>query len=532
MSYSIVEPDDLQSWLQDGNELALLDVREHGLYGEGHLFFAVPLPYSRLEIDIARLVPRVSTRVVLCDTDEVIAIKAAHRLAALGYANLHVLRGGVEGWRDAGYTLFAGVNVPSKTFGELVEHYCDTPSVSATELSRMLAENHKLVVLDGRPYHEYRKMSIPGAVCCPNGELAYRIDALVPDDDTVVVVNCAGRTRSIIGAQTLINLGIANPVFALENGTQGWFIEGLALEHGSDRKYGPPGNLEHARARSQRLAQRLNVPYADASMVSQWLREDQRSVFLCDVRSEEEFAAGSLPGAQHTPGGQLIQATDQYVGVRGARIVVFDAEGVRASVVAGWLRQMGHDAYVLQASLQQAQAQLLEAGARFGPLLPRRGLPEPLPAMEARAVHQAMQKQACTLVDLRASSAYRAGHAAGSVWAIRPRIVEQLQELAAPFVFIADEPLIAALAGQELNAEAFILDGGWSAWEAAGLPVVRNSDTPPDSERIDYLFFVHDRHDGNREAALQYLAWEVGLLEQLEPHERAIFQPVALPTVG
>jgi hypothetical protein len=31
-------------------------------------------------------------------------------------------------------------------------------------------------------------------------------------------VNCAGRTRSIIGTQSLINAGVPNPVTALRNG--------------------------------------------------------------------------------------------------------------------------------------------------------------------------------------------------------------------------------------------------------------------------------------------------------------------------
>ena len=109
-----------------------------------------------------------------------------------------------------------------------------------------------LVVLDGRPFDEYRKMTIPGSVCCPNGELGYRVHDLVPDESTPIVVNCAGRTRSIIGAQTLINLGLKNPIYALENGTQGWYLEDFQLEHGSTRRYAEevsPGALPGAATR-------------------------------------------------------------------------------------------------------------------------------------------------------------------------------------------------------------------------------------------------------------------------------------------
>ncbi|NYT84824.1 rhodanese-like domain-containing protein [Pollutimonas harenae] len=521
MTNRTIEPHEVQDWLYDGRELAFLDVREHGLYGEGHPLFATPLPYSRLELDITRLVPRRSVRVVLFDDDESIAGKAAQRLAAIGYGNVHIVRGGSRGWKDAGYVLFAGVNVPSKTFGELVEHTCRTPRISAAELSRMMEDGHSLLVLDGRPFNEYRKMNIPQAVCCPNGELAYRIHELVPDEKTTVVINCAGRTRSIIGAQTLINLGIPNPVFALENGTQGWYLEGLDLEHGSKRKYSEVMANEDARARSEWLAQQLDVPYVDAVTVLDWLVQGECSVFLCDVRTEEEFNTATLPGAQHTPGGQLIQATDQYVGVRGAHIVLFDDDGVRAPVVAGWLRQMGHDAYVLKQTLTQASG--FNWPEAMVPALPL------LPLMPAKSVHDRIEKGQCIVVDVRASASYRAGHVPGAVWAIRPRIAEQLQGRKPPFILVADDPGVAALAALELPAEAYLLEGGMDAWEAAGYPLMATSNVPPDAERIDYLFFVHDRHDGNREAARQYLAWETGLLAQLEPREHDMFKPVVVP---
>ena len=63
------EPVALKAALHDGGELAVLDVREHGQYGESHLFHATPLPYSRLELEIRRLVPRFGVRLVVCDDD-------------------------------------------------------------------------------------------------------------------------------------------------------------------------------------------------------------------------------------------------------------------------------------------------------------------------------------------------------------------------------------------------------------------------------------------------------------------------------
>src|SRR6202521_1086984 len=127
----------LKAWLGDDREIALIDVSEHGQYGSGHLFFAVPLPYSRFELDLPALVPNPAVRLVLCDDGDGVASRAATRAETLGYENVHVLTGGAAAWRQAGYTLYAGVNVPSKTFGELVEHQRHTPRVTAQALQAM-----------------------------------------------------------------------------------------------------------------------------------------------------------------------------------------------------------------------------------------------------------------------------------------------------------------------------------------------------------------------------------------------------------
>jgi len=519
---SFVTAQTLKAWLHDGAEIALFDVREHGQYGEAHLFYAIPLPYSRLEIDAPRLAPRRAVRMVVYDDNDGVATRAAERLAAIGYTNVHVLQGGAQGWTDAGFTLFAGVNVPSKTFGELVEMAYHTPRVTARELAAMRERGDEVVILDGRPVSEYLKMTIPSSICCPNGELGYRIGELVPDPATPIVVNCAGRTRSIIGAQTLINLGIPNPVMALENGTQGWFLEDLPLEHGSTRRYPDAvttDRLEGLREASQQLATRFAVPEVDAATLARWAELGTHSLFLCDVRTPEEFAAGTLPGAQHAPGGQLIQATDQYVGVRHARLVLFDADGVRAPIVASWLRQLGHDAYVLRGGLASDAALPVPAPA----LLPV------LPEISADALAGALAAGTAQVIDLRQSMAFRRAHVPGATWAIRPRLPALPADR--EVVLIADAPHIAELAAADWNALAprakpplKLLAGGFAAWTAAGHATEGTKNAPPDADCIDYLFFVHDRHDGNKAAARQYLAWETGLLAQLDAQELGAFR--------
>ncbi|AOY94949.1 sulfurtransferase [Cupriavidus sp. USMAA2-4] len=520
----------LKAWLHDDEEIALFDVREHGQYGEGHPFLAVPLPYSRFELDLGRLAPSLATRIVLADDGDGVAALAARAAAALGYRRVFTLAGGVPAWQAAGYVLFAGVNVPSKTFGELAEHHYGTPRVSAAELAALQAGAAAPVVLDGRPLGEFRKMNIPGARCCPNGELAWRLRDLVPDPSTPIVINCAGRTRSIIGAQTLINLGVPNPVYALENGTQGWYLNDFTLEHGGTAHYPEhtrPAGQEAARQAAEALAGRAGVPRIDAATAAQWLADADRSTFLCDVRTPEEFAAGSLPGAQHTPGGQLIQATDQYLGVRRARLVLFDAEGVRALVVASWLRQMGHDAVVLAGGLETGRAAGLAAPAPLAT-----GAGSALAEVAPGELRDGLAAQQMAALDLRPGMAFRAARVPGSLWSIRPRLAADLAGVPRDTTLvIVGEADLAALAAADLAALGYgdvrRLAGGIEAWEAAGLPLRRGNGAPealPDARCIDFLFFVHDRHDGNKEAARRYLAWETGLVAQLDAQELALFR--------
>jgi rhodanese-related sulfurtransferase len=513
----------LKAMLHDGAEIALLDVREAGQFGESHLLFATPLPYSRLELDVGALVPRRTVRIVLCDDGSLgVAARAAARLQSLGYSDVAVLDGGTRGWAAAGYALFKGVNVPSKLFGELVEHEYGTPRVTVQELARMKAAGEDFVLFDGRPLHEHHKMTIPGSTCVPNAELPLRVPSLVRNPKTRIVVNCAGRTRSILGAQTLINFGVPNPVYALENGTQGWVLADFPLERGSTRRYPEAvdeSTLPGLQAATRNLMERHAIKSVASRQVEAWLGETDRTTYLCDVRTPEEYQAGSIPGAVHAPGGQLIQATDQWVGVRGARIVLIDGgENVRAPVVASWLKQLGCDACVLEGGVRAA----LRGVTAPGPALPE------LPRVSAPELKQDLGAARCAVFDLGASMAFRKAHVPGSRWSIRPRLTADARPVKGPVVLMADEPDVARLAATELLdaglRDVKLLAGGLAAWTGAGYATEPSPETPPDAECIDYLFFVHDRHAGNREAMRQYLAWETGLMAQLDAQDRSAFR--------
>jgi rhodanese-related sulfurtransferase len=521
---TLIDPDTLKKWLHDGQEIATIDVREYGQYGEEHLFYIVSTPYSKLESEVQRLVPRKQVRLVVIGDDAgALSLKAIKRLSEMGYNKLHILNGGMSAWKKAGYEVFAGVNLPSKAFGELAEHAFNTPRISATELDQKIKNNEDLVVLDGRPFTEFKKMSIPTAICCPNGELPLRIDDLVSNPNTTIVINCAGRTRSIIGAQTLINLGIPNKVLALENGTQGWYLADLKLDHGQTKKHAlniEQNNLAQRKSRARALAQKHGVKFVDRAVVKQWQQEAQRTTFICDVRTPEEYAQGTVHGAQHCPGGQLVQATDQYVGIRGARLVLVDNEGVRAPAMASWLAMLGWDVSVWDDAFELIKNQQDHVQREIQ-------TPDTID-LPAEKIEKHL-KAGALLLDLRPSMQYRTGHIKSAIWSIRPQfdqLAEKVKEQTV--ILLSEDKTIASLAAidlKELGVKTIYINTQKTIdWEAAHLFVENTPNNPPDEQCIDYLFFVHDRHDGNKDAARQYLAWEINLLTQIDEQEKAGFK--------
>jgi rhodanese-related sulfurtransferase len=350
-----IDPAALKARIAGTGEIAVLDVREERLFAAGHVLLARSLPLSRFELGLTALVPRRATPVALIDDDDGLAERAARALAQFGYTDVSILGGGLAAWRAAGFGAFGGVNVPSKAFGEFVEERFHTPSISAEELQAKIDAGEKLVILDSRPWSEYVRMSIPGGIDVPGAELAYRVHDVAPSPDTLVVVNCAGRTRSIIGAQSLINAGVPNRVVALRNGTMGWELAGFVPERNAARRAPEVSadGLARARAAASRVAARFGVRTIDMTALEAFRREaESRSLYLLDVRSPEEYEAGHLSGSVAAPGGQLVQATDRYVGTLRARLVLVDDTAVRATMTAAWLCQMGWaDTFVLKGGL-------------------------------------------------------------------------------------------------------------------------------------------------------------------------------------
>jgi rhodanese-related sulfurtransferase len=347
MTMPSITPTEVRTALLLGREIALLDVRHEAEFATGHPLFAANMAAGRIALEAEARLPRKDVLIVLYDDGQGLVPQAADGLATLGYSNIHQLDGGLKGWKRAGYELFQDVNSYAKAFGELVEHRRHTPSLAAEEVGALIADGANIQILDVRRFDEYATMNIPGSISVPGAELVLRAGRAAPDPETTIIVNCAGRTRSIIGTQSLINAGVANKVRALRNGTIGWTLAKQQLDHGSSTR-GGIGAIEGGEAGARDVAYRAGVRHIGAVEMVALQAEAYRTLYCFDVRSEEEYIAGHLAGFRHYPGGQLVQEIDMAAPVRGARIVLTDDRRVRADMTASWLAQMGWEVYVLE----------------------------------------------------------------------------------------------------------------------------------------------------------------------------------------
>ncbi len=508
-NFRLVTPTAVKAMLGDGRELALIDVREELIYSHSHLLWARNVPLSRFELRFARLVPRKTTRIVLCDDIDGLAARAARVLSDAGYTDISYLDGGARAWEAAHCVLFSGMHVPSKAFGEFIEHEAGTPSISPQELATLQRSGADIKILDSRPFDEYSRISIPGGVNVPGAELVLRVRDLVPSPETTIVVNCAGRTRSIIGAQSLIDAGVPNKVVALRNGTMGWHLAGLTCATGKADRFSDISNkgLEFAKAAAKQVAQRCGIQQIDRAALERFRADESRTTYLFDVRDPSEYVQGHLPGAVSAPGGQLVQATDTYVGTLGARVVLSDDREVRAVMTASWLKRMGwNDVFVLP-----------EAGEETA-------MPEPIVLGRIDDTKAVAPKEIdldnAAIIDLSTSANYRRGHIPGAWFAIRSRLRRAFARIApqGEIVLTSQYGMLAGLAvpeAQALTSSAVRwLKGGNAAWRTAGLPLSiqeRMADEP-----IDLWLKPYERLNDHEAAMNGYLSWEVDLLERIK----------------
>ena len=316
----IVSVAEVRAALIDGREIALLDVREEGPYSRGHPLFAVSLPLGRIELKVLDLVPRQDAPVVLYDDGGGLVERAEALSPRSAIPISPVSRAASKAGEPPAAKSSSTSTCRARRSASWWNSSVTLPRCRPVELDRLIADKADVVVLDSRRFEEYRTMSIPTGTSVPGGELVLRLHDLAPRPETTVIVNCAGRTRSIIGTQSLINAGIPNPVFALRNGTIGWTLAGLQLDRGAGRRF--PQLSEEARAaalkRAQALAERVGVRTIDRQTVERW--RQGRGVHAVPARRAQFRGIRGRPSPRFPLGaGRTIGTGDRRMGRRAPR---------------------------------------------------------------------------------------------------------------------------------------------------------------------------------------------------------------------
>ena len=530
VSHHFVSALDVHARLDAKGEWAFIDVREQGAFDQGHPFWACNAPLSHLEWVFPELVPRKTTPVVLMDdADEGLARRAQLQLNDWGYTDVVIMQGGLNGWREARLPVHAGIHVPSKAFGEFVEHHHHTPSIDVPQLKAWQAQGQDLLVVDCRPFEEFKISSIPGSINCPGMDLLTRVPGMLRSPDTVVVVHCAGRTRGIIGAQSLILAQVARSVVTLTNGMAGWLLSGEELSH-DNTQIAPQAkttNLEQIRPWISKLAHRAGLTVIDLTQLEQLKQEIQRSLFLFDVRGPEEFQSAHLPEFRLASGGQLIQSLDAFVGTRGSRIVLCDDDGVRARMTGFWLKQMGWaEVFVLEDPLMASLWTSDTPSSKQSPQL--NGFAVNVPMVEATQLQAQMAAGETVVFDLSDSLKFGRSHIPGAWFAVRARLNEAMNQIPAhrALVLTSDDGDFAAVAWAEVQAMSqvpvAVLRGGNRAWVQAGFPMASGRDRMT-TLNDDVWYSPLERPDPVA-AIHAYLSWEIGLNDHLELERGVRFQ--------
>lgn len=520
---TLIGVDDLDALVDEGARHALFDVRERGEYALGHIPGACPMPRGLVEILAPTLVPWRSTPVVVYSDDSHRSSLAAATLTCLGYADVRVLDGGITQWRALGRTPEEGVNVLGKTYGEKVSTTGGVEQLEPDELAA-LQDDGDVLILDARTRIEYDRGHIPGAVSLPGGELPSTLLSIPPERlPSTIVVHCAGRTRSILGARLVMDLGFER-VFALRNGTMAWRMSGRSIEYESN---------EPVRTTNSRGAERaadFARRFIDGQDVHGWSpaavldsQRNERPLYLVDVRQVDEFESEHPEGAINCPVGQLANAADEQLAVRAADIVCCSADETRAKVGAGLLRRIGYpNVGWLRGGVRGWQAGGLPVANGRPPSYPT-DLDAEIASSDPMTVadlQRALEGEQIVVVDVRRSSEFALGHLPSSKWVPRgdlERRIGAVCDVDTDVVLVSDRGVRAALAARtarELGyARVRVLDGGFEAW----LATVGDIEVGLDGANVSLREAKEDAElvaprppmlERNRDDMVRYLTWE------------------------
>lgn len=518
-----LRPDALNTAIESDRPPVVIDVRPPLDYADAHVPSATLVPRRLLEFRLPTRVPCRSTPIVVCDQRGERAPFDADWLEHLGYHDVSYLEGGVEAWRAARMPTVEAVDgvpttalhVESKRFGEQVLAEEAVPQLAPAELHRRLADDpDDLLLVDVRVPEEYRDGTIPGAVNAEGVELAGVVASRRGNE--TVVVNCAARTRSIIGAATLRKLGIRD-VYQLENGAMGWTLAGYELAPGTaasaNAEREPTSALDEP---VESLLDDSGVERLSPAEFAELLDVADVNVYPVDVRTRDEYVAGHIPGTLNIPGGQAIQRADHYIPDRQGRVAFVSERTNRAAVTAHWFSERGYpNVALLDGGIEawrRADRPLRDGRDRRSPLGAERAA-ETVEYVKPEALDDSRAGSEVRIVNVDTSREFRRRHVPGSTWIPRYHLDGGLGADPATVVLTCRNGAYSTMAAAALahrgTTGPSVLRGGLDGWDNAGLPTEsgRSGLSREPRDVIPAPWSI------GTAAVRTYLAWEEGLVE-------------------
>jgi rhodanese-related sulfurtransferase len=556
---TIISVPELKTLLESTGLYAVIDVRDWGEFSLGQIPGASCIPRGSLEKYMAVLVPQKGVKTVLyCDTGQRSA-RAATTLETLGYTDVSILDGGLKSWQAAGGETIHGWSLRGKEYGERLQVEEQIPDLTAAELHTRLQQGEKFYIFDTRTEPEFQALHLPGAYCTPGGQLALMATDTVQDQNRPIIINCAGRTRSLLGAHLLRRMGFSN-VYALKGGTGAWRIAG----HGNELESGSGATLPPVSAAGQvacaqfaeRVASEDGIPFLSPEELR--ARQEQgKLLYLLDVRQLDEYQAGHIPGALFCPGTQAALLVECLVGVKNATVVTMCDGRARAILVASLLKGAGYPqvsvldggtkAWVDQGfGLAAGAPQEIDYGQPVWMARLLQGLPSgiepqelPIPGL-AEASAQAtfitpevlqsklVSSERPALLDVRSAGDFATAHIPGSRWLSQGNLDLQIEQVvpnkATPLVLMCRRGKLSPLSVPTLKDMGYqqvaILQGGFAAWKAAQFPVEQGLGEQVEFEELaiaEVGLFGGGPYGFSHERMAQYLRDEEALGHKYRP---------------
>ncbi|MBL6595952.1 MAG: hypothetical protein ISP43_03865 [Candidatus Puniceispirillum sp.] len=480
-----------------GNPFALIDCRERRDYVAGHWFGSTNIPLSLFSQRLRFLFKAPDFPVHFLDWQDAESAEAIHQLTAFGFTDITCHKTEKPAEMRRGFV--KGEYVWSKAFGEVVAHEIDLPEVTPQQY---LADYQDAQLFDVRPTAEYQDFTLPNSYSLPNSLLLANISAL-KSTGKISLLHCAGRTRSIIGAFTLMASGYDGPFAVFRGGTQAWQLDGYEREHNANRLFAADHEATDAVAGFLR---RWQIPSARVSADAIAAYADtKQSGLLFDVSDDAATGQPLAHGIIKISGTNLIQQTDRSIARYHVPVTLFDqGSGSRAAFAAFWLRAMGFFVSIvyLDAPLKPVDT--------VNPAINHSGITHHLAAITDL---DQWQKDAVPLYDFRPSTAFKTGHIANSQWQNISAILGQ-KPAATPVAIIAACPETGSIIQDCLDRHG---------WQIAGLYVWNASDIAPQRLAtggldlpLDESALFAGRHHGVLTDAHDYLAWEENLPAEIE----------------